>query len=583
MIRKILGALIAFLMLLPVGGLIRYDIKDIGQEESSTVINDITQDFSNKMPEPNWSDWNGHSQVGLYIHTNYNGIEKDTPVLQSIFNGIDVDNNLSTGEDGNDIRISVFVFPYVEHIEGNLVLLISFTLRAIRLEDKIKNGEFELSFGGTISYSIQHTFRIGFYSAESEEIPRETSMSVTIVPYLFYDKDPEFYITVDPFFDTRNQNMSVILEYFTLDTHKLMIDYFPVIHTMMKFSPSRGLNKFNCSIEKFSETEHTIRARYEGERKVNLIVEDIPQKMEFTLSFSEKYFEYEASAEFNASLAVESYDFEICIELEHLPSHLLFKIERERHFYVYVERYTEAHQKVKMRYKEMAVNLTIVDIPQIMEFSLYFSKEEKYFEYEASAEFNSSLIIEIFGYPYLMKIEYLPRSLRTQFNETNYFYIYVDKRSTNFTIADSLEEPDNYVSVTNLTGEAIIRWRKKANGYLTIDGLRGLKVELKSEVRHISFKVCSVLEAEHFDITWNLSVPGYVFIDTNGEWLSYYSFNFTLNSLFGLLIEVDLLKADDFTVEWETEFPFFNREGELQYVGNLTFAIMLNGTWYYVF
>ena len=56
-----------------------------------------------------------------------------------------------------------------------------------------------------------------------------------------------------------------------------------------------------------------------------------------------------------------------------------------------------------------------------------------------------------------------------------------------------------------------------------------------------------------------------------------------LQDLFGLLIEVDLLKADDFNVEWETEFPFFNIEGELQYVGNLTFAILLNGTWYYVF
>jgi len=314
------------------------------------------------------------------------------------------------------------------------------------------------------------------------------------VPYIFYEKDPEFYIYVEPIFDEGNQNLSVILEYSNLGSHKLMIDYYPAVKTMVKVSPNVGINKFNIAIERFASIEQTIRMRYEGNMAINLTMEDIPQAMNFSLGFSENYFEY-----------------------------------------------------------------------------------------EASDEFNTTLMIEVFGLEYYTIIEYLPRHLKAQFMEEGYLYIYVNQRKTKFIISNDLEKPTTYFSITNLTGEATIQWGIGKEGYFRIDGLKGIKMETKLQMGSIYLKIYSIVKAKHFDINWNLSVPGYVFVDTNMEWLSFYSFNFSIDNTFGILIEANSLKAEDFMAEWETEFPFFNKSGEIQFVGNITFAIMLNGTWYYVF
>ena len=152
MIKKIYVALIAFLILLPVGGIGIVKVGNIGEEESNVEVSE-TKESMNTLPEVKWSEWD-YSQIGLYVHTNYNGIEKDTPVLQSIFNGIDVDNNPSTGQNGNDIKVFVMVFPYAEKVNGNWVFLISFIVNVIRLGEEIKNGEFEISLGGSVFFSI---------------------------------------------------------------------------------------------------------------------------------------------------------------------------------------------------------------------------------------------------------------------------------------------------------------------------------------------------------------------------------------------------------------------------------------------
>jgi len=492
MLKKICVALIAFLMLLPVGGIGIFKANSIGEKEREAKVNEIEESII-KLPEIKWSDWD-YSQIGLHIHTDYNGIEKDTPILQSIFEGIDVDNNPSTGQNGNDIKVFVMVFPYAEKVNGNWVFLISFIVNVIRLGEEIKNGEFEISLGGSVFFNVQHKFRIGYYSPNNEEIPREVRESITIVPYIFYEKDPEFYIYVEPIFDEGNQNLSVILEYSNLGSHKLMIDYYPAVKTMVKVSPNVGINKFNIAIERFASIEQTIRMRYEGNMAINLTMEDIPQAMNFSLNFSENYFEY-----------------------------------------------------------------------------------------EASDEFNTTLMIEVFGLDYFMLIKYLPRHLKAQFEEEGYLYIYVNQRKTKFIISNDLENPTTYFSITNLTGEAIIQWGIGKEGHFKIDGLKGMKMETKLQIGSIYLKTYSIVNAEHLDINWNLSIPGNVFVDTNMEWLSFYSFNFSIDDAFGILIEANSLKAEDFMTEWETEFPFFNKSGEIQFIGNITFAIMLNGTWYYIF
>lgn len=492
MIRKLAVVFIAFLVILPVGNVLNLSIKSHENEDNN--IEKENTHFQLRISK--WSDWDWKNQMGFYIHTKYDGIEKDTPVLQSIFSGIDVDDDPSTGVNGKDVKVSIIALPLIQQTDVGFVFTLSLALKVIRLGDEIKNGEFEITFGGSITFNGVHHFKIGYYSADGEEIPRELREVVTIVPYIFYDKDPEFYINIEPVFDNGNENVSAILAYSNANfgDHTIIIDYFPALDTMIKVTPSIGINKFGFSIERYTDIEQTIRMRYIGEMAINLTIEDIPREMAFSLSFAENYFEYEASDEFNASLIIE--------------------------------------------YREME---------------------------------------------FVMKIEYLPRHLIAQFDSEGYFYINVDERKTKFIVANALENPTMYFSVTNLTGESIVRWNIGGEGYLTIDGFTGLQIEIKFEMGEVYFKIYSILQTEHFKISWNLSIPGYVFIDSNNEWLSFYSFNFTIGDVFGILIEANFIRANNYRVEWQTSTPFFTTDGEFDFVGNITFAIMLNGTWYYLF
>jgi len=423
------------------------------------------------------------------IYTRYNGIEKYTPLFQSFF-GIDVDNNYSTGENGKDIRISLIFLPLIQSIDIGPILTLAFAMKVVRMGDEIKNGEFEISFSGLIS---SHSFKIGYYSPEKEEIPKEIREVVWLIPYIFYEKDPEFYINIEPVFDEENKNLSVIVEF---DEKKLFVDYFPAASSMIKISPNIALNMINFSIER------------------------------------------------NADLK----------------------------------------QKIRMRYMdEIAINLTIDNLPDRMSFSISFSNEEKRFDYVANDTFNSTLIIELQNFDFVMKMEYLPTRLTAVFNESGYFYIYIDEKKTTFIIADAIENPNNYFLITNLTGESTVQWKTSQEGYLKVDGFKGLKIEVKMEFDGIYLKTSSVHQAEHFEISWNLSIPGYIFIDTDNESLSQYSFNLTLANNFGILIEIKSIVAENFKVSWQKEIPIFHKEGYFMLLEELIFKVMINGIWYDVF
>ncbi len=423
------------------------------------------------------------------IYTKYNGIEKYTPLLQSFF-GIDVDNNASTGKNGKDIRISLIFLPLIQSIDVGPILTLAFAMKIVRIGEEIKNGEMEVSFSGVMA---SHRFKIGYYSPENEEIPVELREVIWIIPYIFYEKDPEFYINIEPVFDGENKNLSVIVEF---DEKKFFIDYFPAAESMIKISPNFSINMINFSIE----------------------------------------------------------------------------------------RYAELKQKIRMRYlDEIAINLTVDNLPDKMSFSISFSREEKRFDYMADDTFNSTLIIEYQDFDFVMKIEYLPTRLTTVFNESGCFYIYIDEKKTTFIIANAIENPTSYFLITNLTGEGIIQWKISQEGYIKVYGFKGLKVEIKAEADDVYLKTFSVHQAEHFEIDWNLSVPGYVFIDTDNETLSQYSFNFSIANTIGILLEIKSMVAENFKVTWQKEIPVFYKEGYFKFLEELIFKIMINGIWYDVF
>ncbi|HEC77448.1 MAG TPA: hypothetical protein ENI33_09385 [Thermoplasmatales archaeon] len=498
MVKKIVGMLIILLFILPSGNLISFEAKnsavenkmeidDFKIEKKEYVNHEISVNKKIKLNvlKPN--------QIGFAIHTKYNGIEKDSTILDAIFSGIDIDNNPSTGVNGKDVRVSIILLPLIQQIDIGWILTFSIALKVIRMGEELKYGDFEIYFKGNIFYSVSHTFKIGYYSPQNEEIPREIREVVTIVPYIFYEKNPEFYINLEPVFDDGNQNLSVIMEYSNTQNHKVMIDYFPAANSMIKISPDISLKKLNISIERFADVEQTIKIRYEDNFGINITVEDIPVRMAFTLGFSENYFEYIASDEFNATLVIEYRGVEFCIKLEYLPRHLI-----------------------------------------------------------------------------------------SNFGE-GYIYVYINERKTKFTVCNDIDSPTNYLSISNLTGEATIQWKGEQEGYIIVDGFKGLELEIYSETSLTHFLLYSILKAEHFEIRWNISLQGYIFIDTNWEWLSFYSLNITIDDVFGVLIESNLLRADDFNVAWQTIPPIFQIDGEIDFIGDITFSIMLNGIWYDVF
>lgn len=495
MIKKAAVILLAILLLAPLAGTLNGfekvgggGGKERGGDDNGKV----------ELREAVWSDWHLGNQLGFYVRTVYNGIEKTTPVIQSIFSGIDIDNDPMTGVDGKDVKVSVFALPLLQPTDDGIVFTLSIAMKVIRLGEETKNGEFEICLGGSIPFNGLHTFRIGYYSANGEEIPKEMREVATIVPYIFYDKDPEFYINAEPVFENGNENVSVILQYSSdaFGEHRVTIDYFPAVNTMIKFSPSLSMNKFGISIERFADIEQTIRIGYAGDFEATLTIEDIPQQMAFTMSFSDNYFKYEASDEFNASLNIE--------------------------------------------YKDMDL---------------------------------------------LARIEYLPHFIAVSFEQEGYLSINTDERKSRFIVTDDLEEPSIYLAITNLSGETIIRWDADfdAYGFMTIDGFSGLKVEMKANAGNMHFDYYATIKTEHFELRWNLSVPGSIYIDSNNEWLASYYLNFTMDDMFGILIEASMLKANNFALEWQSSVPFFETSGELQFVGEITFAVMINGVWYQVF
>ena len=247
-----------------------------------------------------------------------------------------------------------------------------------------------------------------------------------------------------------------------------------------------------------------------------------------------------------------------------------------------IERDADVEQTMRVQYEgALAVNFTLEDIPQEMDFSVGFS--DNYFEYKASDEFNASLIVELDDIEYVMLVEYLPRHLKTQFTAEGSIYLYMNSRVTRFILANDRDDPTNYFLITNLTGEAIIQWDVGSSGYIIVDGFVGMHVEIKAERNELYFRMYSILQTEHFEIRWNLYIPGSIFIDTNMEWVSYYSFNLTIGDVVGVLIEANFLKANDWMVSWQTTIPIFIREGTIQFLSLESFMIMVNGTWYTLF
>ena len=426
-------------------------------------------------------------QIGAFVYTRCNGIEKKIPLLKALFNPIDVDDNESTGEDGKDIKINAYPFPYVQQVNGKWILAVSLVFKIIRLGEEIKDSDFEtyvqLDFHGQI-------FRAGLGSEQGKELPKEARIVFTVVPYLMYDKEPEYYLNLEPVFEGNASKVAIFGEYIGKSHQYMQIDFDPAVTTMIKFSPSMKVEHAGISIQRYSSQETTLKMIYEGKFNANLTIEKIPISMSFNLSVSEGHFEYEASDEFNISMIIEG-------------------------------------------------------------------------KHQACA-----------------RINYLPRHVAIDGGMEGYLNVFTNNRKTELIMADKPNNPNSFIKVSNLTGNITFKWSVGLDGYIGVDGGKNAFIELNALKGMFDLKATK--KASNFSFSWNLALNGSIAINTNWEWLAEYSMNFTLQN-FGIYIKANFLRAENYSVEWNTSPPLFNTYGNIDFIGDIDFSIMINGVWYPLF
>ncbi len=483
--KKIIVLLIGIILLTPLA----YN----GEvNKNSASLDKIVSDNSSKELKNNGYNFKilNDQQFDAYVYTKCDGIEKRIPIVQALLSPIDVDNNISTGENGKDIKINAFILPYIQQVNGNWVLAISVALKVIRLDAGIKDSDFETYVELSVEMNGMQTFRVGLGSNYGEEIPKEARVVFTVVPYLLYEKEPEYYLNLEPVFEGGNSNISIFGEYIGKSHQYIQIDFNPGITSMIKISPNIKIGNTNLTIQRFAEEPTNLKMIYKGKLDFNLTIEKVPSFMSFSIDFSENHFEYKSNDEFNATMLIETRNINVC-----------------------------------------------------------------------------------------SKIVYLPRHVIIDGGLNGYLSIFTGNRNTKLILCNSFEKPSIYFMIGNITKNVLIQWEAGAAGYIKIDGAKNAMMEMKVNIGRASLNLSGRQEAQHFSFEWNLSTEGFISIDTNWEWLNCFSMNFSIGD-FGFLIGASFLRAEDYRVEWNETFPIFSKYGEIDFMGNFTFSVMLNNIWY---
>ena len=100
---------LAFILLFPSVG-IKFNHNIYSNYNVTTYTTSYNQIVIDKTKNNNDNDFY------FYFYTNYDGIEKISPIIEAI-NGIDVDNNSETGKNGKDINIALLILPYIQKFQ----------------------------------------------------------------------------------------------------------------------------------------------------------------------------------------------------------------------------------------------------------------------------------------------------------------------------------------------------------------------------------------------------------------------------------------------------------------------------------
>jgi len=267
---------------------------------------------------------NGQNQKsGLFtntIHTECNGIEKSTDITFGVFNDIDVDNDIHTGENGNDIRVQYLLLPWME-FEPAITIGITFTVSIERIGEEIKNRDFNIT-----SEVTDGDINIGFWtpSETGNEIPDSTRISFMFI-FNPFEKTSGFGFYINPEYSTGIENKKVIL--FADYTDEGMqrgfsFEYDPPIETQITVMSTREQGQWQYSFNRKSSSDSKVTSSFktkegENEKETIFSVNKLPVDLSFILgltSFGKEggQFIYESSEMYDIELMVTTNEIGVC-------------------------------------------------------------------------------------------------------------------------------------------------------------------------------------------------------------------------------------------------------------------------------
>lgn len=534
--KKFAAFFAGFILVASIFGVVNYS--NYSQDSDSGIYH--TGNVAKKIVEsPEWNKFNSdrkaeadtnvaaawHSRpivmpkmVQAHIHTECDGVEKNTSVLYGLLSSLDVDNNPDTGQNGKDVKVRFYILPSVSHEDFGYVLALSVVFDVERLGNELNNKDFKIYLDFHLSLENYdygtHEFQLGYSSPEGKEIPRNEEVTLTVYPYLMYDRNPDFVLRSTPTFDGGANDVDILARYSgsyggnTFD-HKVVISCQPAISSSIKFTPDMSLQKLSVDISRTAEEDTALTIAYSGETNgngmdISLAIDKIPREMAFSISYN------------------------------------IFGASGERG----------------------VIN------------------------YDSSNEFNVTLTVSMgrIGLIGNMQLKYLPKHITAGWDNRiygGYININVSSSSTSFMICNDIDNPTVYFSISNITNSANFSWGMDQGGYIKLNAEKeGPKVNFYWIMGSMRAEVTSQLKTDYLFISWDIDQEGYVTLDTNGNWLNSFSLNFTLDDNVGLLIGASFIKADNFRAEWVIWPPNFQLSGNMDFIGDIVFSVMIGGTWY---
>ncbi|MEA2054789.1 MAG: hypothetical protein U9O96_06785 [Candidatus Thermoplasmatota archaeon] len=453
-----------------------------------------------------------------YIHTEYEDVKKNVSILYGLLLPIDVDNNSGTGENGKDIKVRFYILPSLSHENFGWVLSFYLVVEVERLGEELKNEDFEIY--------------LNFYlSLENYDYgTHEFRLGYASAEGKELPKDEKIIFTIYPY---------------------LMYDKSPdfVLQNIPTFDGE--------------ESDIDLIASYSGD-------------------YGDNVFHHKV---------VITYQPAVSSTIKFTPDLNLRKIN------IALSRTASKDTMLTIAYtggkngEDMDIALTIDKIPEEMSFSIFYSLsgvsgERGMVIYESSSEFNVTLTIKIKMVGLLGRVQYLPKYFMAKWANKIYgghINLNTSSSSTKFIICDNIDNPSIYFSISNVTNIANFSWGIDQEGYVKFDAEHeGPMIDFYWIMDSVRIELISQLKTNYFSLSWNIDQEGHVNLDTDGKWLNTFSFNFTLDGYVGLLIGASFLKADDFRAEWVVWPPSFNISGDINFIGDIIFSVMLDGTWYFL-